>query len=251
MANGSANRADSENMQVSDRLRSPRSALRRFFISNATREQLPSDLIARLVEIRTAGNTMFNLLRPYRRASVFSLRFSQGSYERALEEGASRTDRSVNMFKISARNSREALDLAAKNLIAKTFAKSKSKEQDVDTTSAVSALFFIAAVSKYGADIILETNMDPKEKQKLAKKFVTFYDENVSQFTDLGKKFKMDPRKFHETCYGIYESLKKSHPEFFSNLKEKLWTDGELMAPYGSHQYGHSWIGQHYAGNLG
>jgi hypothetical protein len=133
----------------------------------------------------------------------------------------------------------------------KAFAKHKAEDKDMETTEAISAFFFLAALSKYGADVILESVDDPKDKKKLAREFVSFYDKKVKGFMDLETKLRMKPQKFHESVFAVYNEFKQEFPELFDDLRERLWTSqGELMASYGSPRFAHSWIDQHYMGRL-
>ncbi|MBU0532602.1 hypothetical protein KKB44_03850 [Candidatus Micrarchaeota archaeon] len=227
-------------------MRDPRVAMKRFFASNATRSQLPTDLVKKLEEIKTTGNALLNNLRPYQYASVFYLKFSEDSH-RNLKDTADNNSRGMQMLRNTAQYTREALRTAAEFVrgIFPSF-----RNEDLETTSALSAFFFLGAVARYGPDLIFESRASPEEKQALAEKFVKFYNEKIARYMRTDTQLKMKPETFHDTCYDVYVAFQKELPELFDALKTRLWTSGNLMAPYGSGRFSQSWTIQHYEGRL-
>jgi hypothetical protein len=225
--------------------------MRRFFASNSTREQLPTDVVERLDAIRQSGNELLNTLKPYQDASVFHMHFCEDSYGRAKAEGEKESHRAVRLFREGVKQCRQSLDKADSELVGKLFKASKGDDKDIATTSAVSAFFFLGAMAKYCPELILESVSAPKDKIKLAKDFVAFFDKKASQHMDTSKKRKTTAKRFHADVFALYKEFKEGFPGFFDELRQKLWTSqGELMAEYGSFRFSMDWPGQHYEGRL-
>jgi hypothetical protein len=225
--------------------------MRKFFASNATRDQLPADVVEKLDSIRQSGNGLLNALKPYQDASVFSLQFCEGSYKRAKDEGESESHNAVRLFREGIKQCRLDLDKADTEIIKKIFKASKADDKDIQTTSAISAFFFLGGLAKYCPELIFESVSSPKEKNKLAKGFVKFFEKHASAHMDITKKREVSVKKFHGEVFAIYNAFKEEFPEFFDELREKLWTSqGEFMAEYGSFRFSMDWPGHHYEGRL-
>jgi len=199
-------------------------------------------------DIHGRGLDMFNALKPFKDASVFDLEFSEQLASDATESGNEAVGR---LGKDASSAARDSLDLAVRFMEKKFHAfPSADGESDLDTTSALSGLFFIAAVAVYCPEVLLGGEGQLESKREAGEKFVRFFDERIAVFMDLDVKW-ADARKFHADIFEIYQAFKADFPGLFQNLRDRLWaSQAEFMAPYGSDMYDNGWISYHYLGKL-
>ncbi|NYZ73673.1 hypothetical protein H0O00_00865 [Candidatus Micrarchaeota archaeon] len=222
----------------------------KFFRSNATREQLPPALIGQLDEMRKAGHNLLNALEPYQQTSLFRMRNSEERCADLLASGVKEPDEWLSIHTVVAANIRKELD-GAQRLMVSMFGSYPQEDKDLQTTSVLSALFFISAVARYGPDIILESIDDAKSKEGLTRSLLAFYERHIKNKLDITQKYEISPRDFHIECFSIYLDFKRAFPELFEQLRQRLWSSKmELMAPYGDKEYADDWQIYHYKGNF-
>ncbi|MEW6036476.1 MAG: hypothetical protein AB1529_07735 [Candidatus Micrarchaeota archaeon] len=247
MQKGQEGPAGGEKAPESKGVQDVRSDMRRFFVSNATRGQLPPALISRLDDIRGRGIDMLNAIRPYKDASVFDMEFSDQLASDASESGnAAAKDVGQDASGVF----KESLEAAVPFMQSKFERFPATDDRDLETTSAIQALFFIGAASAYCPAIILESEDPPEMKKEVGEKFVEFFEKRLAVFMNLGARW-ANAQTFHSDCFSVYQEFKKEFPGLFQNLRERLWaSQAEFMAPYGSEAYDNGWISFHYAGKL-
>lgn len=221
-----------------------KSTMMRFFASGATRNQLTPTQIRRLDEIKKAGASLLKKLEPFQFASVFDLDFSEGLYDVAEYEDVKSL--AHDSFSIT----QEQLDAASQQIMAKMFINyPETEDPELETTCTVGALFFVAAVARFGPELIFESLSDGEEKRQLADRFLDFYEREVSRFMDDTTQWTF-ARDFHSNVFQAYKSFKSELPGLLGNMKQRFLMDGELMAPYGDEGFSFSWASMHYDGAL-
>lgn len=221
-----------------------RSTMLRFFASGATRTQLSPRQIRRLDEIKKSGASLLKQLEPFQFASVFDLDFSEDMF------GGASMKEVKEMAHDSMGITQEHLDAASEKLMAKMFINyPETNDPDLETTSTVAALFFIAAVARFGPELIFESLDDGEKKRAMADGFLDYFERELSRFMDEGSQWTF-ARDYHERVFQAYNSFKSEMPELFDKMKQRFLMDGELLAPYGDDNFSFSWASMHYEGAL-
>lgn len=223
-------------------------AVRQFFVANATRTQLPPELVKKLDVMKSKGTTLLNTLQPYAQASLYN-------FELARRFTATRST-SENLPKFLEGKLEEAAGFMGEHSVVFPSPESlkrkgyEKRNRDLETTHALSALFFVAGVARYGPDVVLESAAITVERQPLAEKLAAFFENRLQRFMDLGTKWE-NPRKFHEECFAAYQDFQQQLPEVFNALRIKfLMSKGQMMAYIGDDRFTTKWTAQHYLGKL-
>jgi hypothetical protein len=205
-----------------------RETMLRYFASESTRGQIPLDLVRRLDQIKGVGVRSFQSLKPYRTASVFVLDFSDGTAKESSKDNVGQLAATVSG------SIRDQLDDASEQLMARMFITyPETNDSDLETTYTISAMFFLAAVARYGPELILESLGEAKEKAELADQFIQFYDREIIRFMESDGTQWTHARKYHASVLGVYEQFKSEMPDLFRQLQQKLGFAGEFVTPYG------------------
>jgi hypothetical protein len=221
-----------------------RSTMLRFFASGATRSQLSTIQIRRLDDIRKEGASLLKKLEPYQFASVFDLEFSEALYGGAsFEDVKTMAHDSLNV-------TRKQLDAASAQIMPEMFINyPETDNPELETTCTIAALYFVAAVARFGPELIFESLDGGEEKRQLADRFLKFFDQEVSRFMDEGNQWGY-AREYHDAVYQLYQLFKAEMPGLLGSMKQKFLMDGELLAPYGNEDFSFSWASMHYDGAL-
>jgi hypothetical protein len=207
----------------------------RYLQANSNKLELPADTVKILEHIKSRGVELLEILKPYRHASIYGIRF--------MQEMACSCSGSKDVIEQAIEARWESL-YDAQDFLGAKIVEFNFEQRNVEVTCAMSAFFAIGAIMRFVPEIILQTN-NAKNSQNLGPRFIAFYEKRLSIFLDDNIKSN-NAETFHRDVYAAYNEMKDTMPELYEGLRKCIGICGELMAPFDDERYSVSWTSSYY-----